>query len=345
MNTGKLRLSYIDSLKGIAILFVLLGHNSPNIVVTYMIYFFHMPLFFFISGYLSKGTNGIKTIYAKKVKTLIYPYFIYGGIIIIYNSLFDFVRHSFTFNKLIKRISALLYGNFIWENNSDYIGTLWFLVCLFCTVMIGEFIIKINHRNRWGQPVLCGISILLGTGCVVLKKNLNLRLPWCLDVAFFAVIFYLGGYLMRRMNYKIRVYGSMILMIAGTVLGWLNCIYMKKWEYSLLRTDMLNMNYGNIALFLLSALSICIGALELFKQLSGKLKIVWLEKVGQISMIVMIVHIYVNQIVIPLLNKVNLNTWTVSFPVCTCISIGAAVILHKKCYFFENFDEMKRRLN
>ncbi len=51
---GNSRLQYIDVLKGIAIILVLIGHRSVNEYVTVFIYMFHMPLFFFISGYLDR---------------------------------------------------------------------------------------------------------------------------------------------------------------------------------------------------------------------------------------------------------------------------------------------------
>lgn len=341
---NKSRLAYIDALKGITIFLVLLGHNSPNTYITYMIYFFHMPLFFFMSGYLSKGREQITKSLYKKAKTLIYPYIMYGCLIIVYNSLFDYVRHNFMKDKLIKRIIALLYGNYIWENNSDYIGTLWFLVCLFCTVIIGEYIIKNCQKNRWKSIILVLGLILMGWGSEIFKERFNLRLPWCLDVAFVAAIFYMGGYLVKKIKYRFTMRVCVILEIIGIAFGWLNYIYMEKQEYCLLRTDMLNMNYGNMILFLLSSLNICIGTLELFKLLSDKLKISWLEEVGQASMVLMIVHIYVNQIVMMFLNHFDLNRWIVAFPICTGISVLIALILHKKCYYLESFDEMKRRL-
>ena len=53
------RIEYVDILKGIGIICVLLGHNLvvqddgqlPEIM-RYIIYSFHMPLFFFLSGYV-----------------------------------------------------------------------------------------------------------------------------------------------------------------------------------------------------------------------------------------------------------------------------------------------------
>lgn len=51
----KQRIAYIDLVKGIGILCVLLGHLIPNDdVVKPAIYSFHMPLFFIVTGILLK---------------------------------------------------------------------------------------------------------------------------------------------------------------------------------------------------------------------------------------------------------------------------------------------------
>lgn len=51
------RIAYIDSIKGFAILLVVMGHTfhdfkGINMAFIDFIYAFHMPLFFIISGYL-----------------------------------------------------------------------------------------------------------------------------------------------------------------------------------------------------------------------------------------------------------------------------------------------------
>ena len=47
-----MRLEWIDKAKGIGIILVILGHTicPPNI--KFWLYSFHMPLFFFLSGYV-----------------------------------------------------------------------------------------------------------------------------------------------------------------------------------------------------------------------------------------------------------------------------------------------------
>ena len=47
----------LDILKGIMMIFVVIGHT--NITIPYFdVYWFHMPAFFLISGYLAKKNGG-----------------------------------------------------------------------------------------------------------------------------------------------------------------------------------------------------------------------------------------------------------------------------------------------
>lgn len=337
------RISYIDALKGVGILLVMLGHNSFNDYLTYFIYFFHMPLFFFISGYLTKSDAGLKDVVKKKINTLVYPYCVFGCIVIVYNTLFDMLRGISTVEKFVKRIIAFLYGNLIWENNSDYIGTLWFLVCLFCTVIVAETILYIAQRRRYMLYCMCFISFLLGWGSVLLKNNYNVRLPWCLDVSFIAVLFYIAGYLYRMKQKKCSNRVDLIYILFGILGGVINTYYMKMSDYQMLRVDMLNMNYGVVPIFIVSATFISIGMIGIFKEITSKgfeLK-VW-SYLGQLSMVIMIVHIYVNQIIMLVLNYLGLNKWIISFPICTMISIIVAIFLHNKLPILEDFRILRK---
>lgn len=80
------RFDYIDKLRGFAILLVVIGHiylpytrEASNHPVAQMIYSFHMPLFFFISGFLCEFThkiekNGYLNFVWRKAIALLVPY-------------------------------------------------------------------------------------------------------------------------------------------------------------------------------------------------------------------------------------------------------------------------------
>lgn len=82
-----MRIQYLDNLKGFAILLVVLGHCVQSTVTGYddnpifkVIYSFHMPLFFMISGYVSyKYSFSWRQSVSKRAYQLLVPYCIWGG--------------------------------------------------------------------------------------------------------------------------------------------------------------------------------------------------------------------------------------------------------------------------
>lgn len=123
------RIKLIDALKGYAIILVVIGH-----VITYanpddfrenwlfsFIYAFHMPLFLFLSGYLVyQHPPGITKIFVyKKIRGLLYPYFVWISIFaIVANNL---VVDGNIFNYFLLSILA-----------SDF----WYLPVLFISFLI-----------------------------------------------------------------------------------------------------------------------------------------------------------------------------------------------------------------
>ncbi len=125
------RLVWADILKGIAITLVVIGHNLSNPSIPFQfIYSFHMPLFFFISGFFFKKKYcfDLKNLLIKKIKTLLLPYYLYGlASVILYCTLVDG-------NFLL--LDVLMFGNRMEMTNAAFNTALWFLPCLFMVTMI-----------------------------------------------------------------------------------------------------------------------------------------------------------------------------------------------------------------
>ena len=71
------RLDWLDVAKGFGILLVIFAHTD-NSMFRSLIYTFHVPLFFFLSGYVFSNKYDFKTFLIKKIKAIVVPYFLYG---------------------------------------------------------------------------------------------------------------------------------------------------------------------------------------------------------------------------------------------------------------------------
>lgn len=327
------RMAYLDVLKGVAIILVLLGHRGFNSALVQVIYFFHMPLFFFISGYLDKmQTIPTHVTASKKAKRLLYPYIVFNVLIIAYNTLFDFIRGEAEIGKLIKRIIAFLYGNYIWENNIDYIGTLWFLVGLFFSVLIANLIYHFSNKSNI-RLFICFVSLMLaGEICSYMNVKFDIRLPWCIDVAFIGALFYLFGFYWKKWKQREKYekcWVGLLFFIVGGILGYINLVYMKINNYEMVRSDMLQMNYGILPLFITSALLMSVGSMIIIKKICEKYSFKVGAHIGQLSLLIMIDHLYVYEIFDIILNRLGINRWLIFFPITLIVSILLAEIVHK----------------
>lgn len=67
------RIGWVDIMKGIGIITVIIGHTYTPFGLNYIIYSFHMPLFFLISGYFWKERE-TGEILKRGLKNYIKPY-------------------------------------------------------------------------------------------------------------------------------------------------------------------------------------------------------------------------------------------------------------------------------
>ncbi|MEI8388336.1 MAG: acyltransferase [bacterium] len=134
----KSRLHWVDFAKGLGIILVVYGHvlrglNSANLcnglffkVSDNLIYGFHMPLFFFLSGIFTEKwvLKDFKNAFSDKLKFLVYPYFVWS----LLQGSFNVLLSKYTNN-------AITWGTLL---NIFYqpIGQFWFLYALFFVFFI-----------------------------------------------------------------------------------------------------------------------------------------------------------------------------------------------------------------
>lgn len=155
----------IDVIKGLGITLVVWGHAVG--VGNLVIYSFHMPLFFLLSGLFYKPkANFIKN----RFKRLVVPFLAYNVLFVILSYLCG------TFD--------VLCNNFSIFNISAFDGPTWFLVALFILSCIYWIIDRTINKKCLKVIVCCGIGLI---GCYV-KKPLPLYITQALCcLPFFAL--------------------------------------------------------------------------------------------------------------------------------------------------------------
>lgn len=196
-----MRLHWIDTLKGIGIILVVLAHHSLPVALDTYIFAFHMPLFFFISGYLfnlEKYGSSASKFARGRFNSLIIPYFCFALLTCLFYFLLDtgfqpgVTNIEFFENNALYGIYSILYalGPMV-----SYNPPLWFLTCLFVTELLFYGFAKKYYWEPKKLIFLLGISGVVG---YLYSVYIPFRVPWNADVALAAVVFYGAGNLFRK---------------------------------------------------------------------------------------------------------------------------------------------------
>jgi len=251
-NTQK-RIVWIDSAKGWGMIFVMLGHAGSPLAP--LLYVFHIPLFFFLSGYLfnkQKHKSLLSTIQSKW-RTLLIPYFSFAT----FNYVLWLVLNRNILFSGWGGILKPLAGAIIAIRHTDWtphIGTFWFISCLFVTELLWCFLLKItNERFKTLRFLLVGCLAAFGFYYAVLPRE---PLPWSFDAALVALLFFLGGHATKayskQLQLPVRKIYLILAAILGVACGVLNGFYANA-DYH--HVDMFYSRYGNPLLFIVGAFS------------------------------------------------------------------------------------------
>lgn len=175
------RINWIDWAKSTTMFLVVLGHchiQSSYQIVSQVIYSFHIPLFFFLSGLLCPKDFS-KSSLLKDCKYIIAPYFVFGTFLMITHSL---LSRDFSFSFYYTNFGSLLVGK------DASIGPIWFLPALFICKQL-YFIIQKYKR----LTIVYIITILLSFIIPYYIAQFNINLPLFADSALFGLPFFLIG--------------------------------------------------------------------------------------------------------------------------------------------------------
>ena len=287
------RIEYIDIARGIGILLVVMGHNDFAVVSPFLyklIYSFHMPLFFFLSGYFLNTSIGFWEFFKKRFNGIMKPYFF--TIFLIYFISLSFGKMGF--QTALIRIVKSFYGS---GHYLDWVQ-LWFLPHLF-VVSLYAFLFyavmkKVNNRwLRWGVLLLTLViagfflhSFYPFSFTIFGKHYELLGLPFSLDLVLLSGFFFILGSESRELTSESFFSNIFLLLGMGVLLIVLNLVFPA-------RIDFNTRLYESFVINTIEAITGILFVFALSRQI--ELRVQWLASFfkycGKISLILLLFHV------------------------------------------------------
>ncbi|WML41199.1 acyltransferase family protein [Neobacillus sp. OS1-2] len=204
------RVQWIDACKGVGIFLVIIGHTMIDNNLRGQIYAFHMPLFFFISGYLfsiKKYPRFIELLISK-CKSLLVPYISFAIISLVL--LRFFLQEPINIKAFF---DSLMYSR---RNNIYFDDPLWFLTSLFTMEVIYFFVTKYVKNDYFRLFIVLATSFFAISSLDVLAGG-NI-LPWSFDQTLYYILYFgLGQFIKNKEILGTRLRTSIRLIISSVV--------------------------------------------------------------------------------------------------------------------------------
>jgi fucose 4-O-acetylase-like acetyltransferase len=219
--------NYLTTFKAMGIILMVVGHSGCPEYLHQLIYYFHMPLFFFVSGYFFHLNGDTKSFVVKRIKGLYLPYVKWGiAFLLLHNILFEIgiyngqygyngnVFHAYDFHEYIVRFCFVV---FTMDKHEPMLGGFWFLKTLFLASIMVRILVKLVSYLFENKKIV--ITFLLCLFGLLITKYFEINLPYVgnLSIIFLGAVFYLIGYGYRRIE-KESFYQWYYVFVSGTVL-------------------------------------------------------------------------------------------------------------------------------
>lgn len=312
------RLNWLDQLKGFAILLVVVGHviqfNAPHFEQDRLfsaIYSFHMPLFFFLSGYVSAGSARVTSLssgalaIARKATSLLIPLFVWGIIgVLVYDS------SSVNFADIVLSIP-----------NEIRHPSLWFIHNLFLMFLLIYVVDLVVHRLRKSNVInvleVVAPFIIVAAAFRLFYVNGGAMLSFMLHLAFF-----IFGRNFHKNGKVENLTGKGVLLALSLLL----------FAPLMLAYDFSNQSHYVQKLIKVGAsASGCIFLCEIFQRMSlanavGRV----LQRLGSFSLAIYVVHVtLISSVAFSLPDKINSQLalkYGVIFSIAACWILASIVV-------------------
>lgn len=200
---------------------MVIGHSGvPFSLINDFIYTFHMPLFFFCSGYFFKGINSktnFKNYCAKRISSLYFPYLKWSfSFLIFHNVFYNLFIYSYSYNcyeffkQGIKVIAMTEY--------EIMLRPFWFIKTLLLTSISAGLISFACYRKT--KNLNTKNITLLSLIATLLLKYLHCNIPIIGDCSLilFGIAYYFSGSIYRHYEDRLRINAMMPAILLTIIL-------------------------------------------------------------------------------------------------------------------------------
>ena len=290
------RIIWIDWAKTILIALVCIGHFSPPEMQKLLIWGFHMPAFFFISGYLYKRHKAWQTVMSFAI-----PVAFYSLIVFCVHIIKDIVRKGYWDYMLdFGHPWYRIFGQFFLRFHNNPYGEIpvigiWFVIALMVCRLLSGDIKKFSFVIRYRFVTLTFLLIWL-TIEPIIWDNFPVK-DFKFYLGIYALPFFMIGYVVKDLNIRMDSFHPLLILVMA-------CIY-SAITLSHQRIDMLNYQYGTTyLLFFFSALC---GSFVLYWICTKlpRFKIIEVFSIG--TLFILLLHMELDFFIRPIFHKLGLT--------------------------------------
>lgn len=235
----------IDSVRNLGILAVVAGHIFEGPFVGATMYSWHVPVFFFLAGYLWTQGRSLWQETTTRARTLLLPYAVWLGLIAVPYVGALVLRGKFDASVLA---NLILGGSHLGRPYSAF----WFVTALFFAALAFRILEYMSVWARWSVP-LCGIAAAYAFPDVVAG------IPLSAGVAIPCTIFMLAGFQFKNFRPRIGrpVFTGWMLLLGSAILIFTGLSA---------PLDLKQANFGTPVISILVASAICCGLILIAEQ-------------------------------------------------------------------------------
>lgn len=275
---------WLDILKGIGILCVVVGHITYNQALGRAIFLFHMPLFFLVGGWLHRVETPLRQYARKRAFNLLLPY---GAYLLMLWPLEVWIAHpgqlwdiAWILQQIVR---PMLFGG---QLLNGFAAVFWFVTCYFLTQLAAHFFLR-----TFSALVCTLIAMAMLVGAYLNSWMFpDYWVLWNANTVLFTVPLYLIGYWAHQHFVSTQAWQNGLKIFLIVILS---VLLLKLFGIQNNTLDLKYVKYGIPMVTLISALA-CVGLLSWFaRHLKETHAGRFLAYIGGASITIMFLHQFV----------------------------------------------------